>query len=157
MKEDITQSKENITEVKEEFPIIVEKLLNVDKELNEIDDYFNELPNLQSQVDEELSDILHYIEDNNLTPKQCGKMISLIKEKRIKRRRLLNDYEIKKVYTTHRNKIGLENQRPFLLTEIHKKVKELNQQYRYRRFGANIEDTQERKKVAEKEIKDLLK
>ena len=40
---------------------------------------------------------------------------------------------------------------------INKKAKELNQQYRYRRFGLDAEDTQERKTLAEEEIKNLLK
>lgn len=142
----------------EEFcsPIITQ-ILKAEELLENIDDYFNDLPNLQSEVDEELSDLYHYIENNDLTPKQCTKMVKLIQEKRLVRRNLCNDYEIKKTYNTHRNKLALENQRQFFLTEIHKTAKKLNQQYRYRRFGINMEDTQERKKLAEEEIKNLLK
>ena len=41
--------------------------------------------------------------------------------------------------------------------EIRKTTKKLNQQYRYRRFGLDTDDTQKRKELAEKEIKNLLK
>ena len=46
------------------------QILGITEQLKDLDDYFDELPNLQSQVDEELSDLLHYIESNDLTPKQ---------------------------------------------------------------------------------------
>ena len=80
-------------------------------------------------------------------------MIKLIKQKRLIRRGLCNDYEIKKTYNTHRNKLAIETQRPFFLMEIRKTTKKLNQQYRYRRFGLDTDDTQKRKELAEKEIK----
>ena len=86
------------------FSPIVSRILGAEEMLKDIDDYFNDLPNLQSQVDEELSDLLHYIENNNLSAKECAKMIKLIKQKRLIRRGLCNDYEIKKTYSTHRNK-----------------------------------------------------
>lgn len=153
--EETDEQGENSTE---EFcsPIITQ-ILNAEEILKNIDDYFNDLPNLQSEVDEELSDLYHYVENNELTPRQCTKMIKLIQQKRLIRRNLCNDYEIKKTYNTHRNKLSIESQRQFFLMEIHKTAKKLNQQYRYRRFGINAEDTQERKKLAEEEIKSLLK
>ena len=133
------------------------QILGVEQQLQELDDYLNKISDLQSEVDEEISDLLHYIENNDLTPKQCVKMIKLLKQKRLVRRGLCKDYEIKKVFNNNRNKLSIETQRPFFLTEIHKKAKELNSQYRYRRFGTEIEDTLERKEVAEKEIKNILK
>ena len=80
------------------------QILGIAEQLKDLDDYFDELPNLQSQVDEELSDLLHYIESNDLTPKQSVKMIKLLQQKRLVRRGLCNDYEIKRVYNTHRNR-----------------------------------------------------
>ena len=133
------------------------QILGINEQLADLDDYFNELPNLQSQIDEELSDLLHYIGNNDLTPKQSTKMIKLLKQKRMVRRGLCNDYEIKKVYNAHKGKLAIDTQRPFFLTEIRKTTKKLNQQYRYRRFGLDADDTQERKVLAEKEIKKLLK
>ena len=156
-KQELEQNGGETDETETSFSPIVSQILGVEKTLKGIDDYFNDLPNLQSQVDEELSDLLHYIENNNLSAKECAKMIKLIKQKRLIRRGLCNDYEIKKTYSTHRNKLAVETQRPFFLMEIRKTTKKLNQQYRYRRFGLDTDDTQKRKELAEKEIKNLLK
>lgn len=123
---------------------IITQILNVSDELKILDEYFEELPSLQSKIDEELSDLLHYIENNSLTPKQSTKMVKLLQEKRLIRRSLCNDYEIKKVYNSHKNKMTMDGQRQFFLNEIYKKAKELNRKYRNRR----LED---------EEIKGLLK
>lgn len=122
-------------EEESKYTPIVMQILGVNEQLQDLDDYFNSLPSLQSQVDEELSDLLHYIENNDLSPKECKGMIKLIKQKRLVRRGLCNDYEIKKVYNTHRGKLAVDTQRPFFLTEIHKKAKELNCKYRNRQLS----------------------
>ena len=155
--QELEQNEGGMEKTDTSFSPIVSQILGAEEMLKDIDDYFNDLPNLQSQVDEELSDLLHYIENNNLSAKECAKMIKLIKQKRLIRRGLCNDYEIKKTYNTHRNKLAIETQRPFFLMEIRKTASKLNQQYRYRRFGLEVDDTQERKVLAEKEIKKLLK
>ena len=155
--QELEQNGDGMEETNTSLSPIVSQILGVEEMLKDIDDYFNDLPNLQSQVDEELSDLLHYIENNNLSAKECVTMIKLIKQKRLIRRGLCNDYEIKKTYNTHRNKLAIETQRPFFLMEIRKTASKLNQQYRYRRFGLDVDDTQERKVLAEKEIKKLLK
>lgn len=141
-----TKTTETNDEVKiiTKYPPLVKKILKIQDELQEIDDYFNELPNLQSKVDEELSDLLHYIENNSLTPKQSAKMIKLIHKKRLERRSLLNDYEIKKVYNENRNKISIDSQRPFFISAISSRVKDLDNAYKNRRF-------------TEKEILNILK
>ena len=141
-----TKTMERNDEVKiiTKYPPLVKKILKIQDELQEIDDYFNELPNLQSKVDEELSDLLHYIENNSLTPKQSAKMIKLIHKKRLERRSLLNDYEIKKVYNENRNKISIDSQRPFFISAISSRVKDLGNAYKNRRF-------------TEKEILNILK
>ena len=145
-------------ETKDEvYSSVISQIESIKEQMDDLDKYFNDLPNKQSQVDEELSDLLHYIENNDLTPKQSLKMIKLIKEKRLIRRGLCNDNEIKRVYNNNRNKLAIDSQRPFFSSEINKKAKELNQQYRYRRFGLDAEDMQERKTLAEEEIKNLLK
>ena len=95
---------EEVVEKEIVYTPIVMQILGINEQLADLDDYFNELPNLQSQIDEELSDLLHYIENNDLTPKQSTKMIKLLKQKRMVRRGLCNDYEIKKVYNAHKGK-----------------------------------------------------
>lgn len=137
--------KEMIEEIKKEDNNNISKqIINITNLLNDLDEYLNEIPNLQSQIDEELSDLYHYIENNELSAKQSFKMIKLIREKRIIRRGLNNDYEMKKTYISNRNKLLIDSQRQFFLTEIHKKNKELSSKYKNRR-------------LTDEEIKNLIK
>lgn len=137
--------KEMIEEIKKEDNNNISKqIINITNLLNDLDEYLNEIPNLQSQIDEELSDLYHYIENNELNAKQSFKMIKLIREKRIIRRGLNNDYEMKKTYISNRNKLLIDSQRQFFLTEIHKKNKELSSKYKNRR-------------LTDEEIKNLIK
>lgn len=137
--------KEIIEEIKKEDNNNISKqIINITNLLNDLDEYLNEIPNLQSQIDEELSDLYHYIENNELSAKQSFKMIKLIREKRIIRRGLNNDYEMKKTYISNRNKLLIDSQRQFFLTEIHKKNKELSSKYKNRR-------------LTNEEIKNLIK
>ena len=129
---------------KEDNNNISKQIINITNLLNDLDEYLNEIPNLQSQIDEELSDLYHYIENNELSAKQSFKMIKLIREKRIIRRGLNNDYEMKKTYISNRNKLLIDSQRQFFLTEIHKKNKELSSKYKNRR-------------LTDEEIKNLIK
>ena len=71
--EEITEITENNEKPKEKevvYSDITLQILGIAEQLTILDDYFNELPNLQSKIDEELSDLLHYIENNQLTPNQ---------------------------------------------------------------------------------------
>ena len=110
------EKKEEVVEKDIVYTPIVMQILGINEQIEDLDDYFNELPNLQSQIDEELSDLLHYIENNDLTPKQSTKMVKLLKQKRMVRRGLCNDYEIKKVYNAHKGKLAIDTQRPFFLS-----------------------------------------
>ena len=73
--QELEQNGGEMEETGTSFSPIVSQILGVEEMLKDIDDYFNDLPNLQSQVDEELSDLLHYIENNDLSAKECTKMI----------------------------------------------------------------------------------
>lgn len=140
-------SKDNDNTTQEEemsCSYIVSQILNITQQIENLDDYFNNLSTMQSQIDEELSDLLHYIENNDLTPKQSAKIVKIIKEKRAIRRGLCNDYEIKKVYNAHKGKLTIDTQRQFFLNEIYKKAKELNSKYKNRQ-------------LSDDDIKELLK
>ena len=123
---------------------ILDKIVNICNELDTIEEYNNGLSDALSNVDSRLSDLYHYIENNELSAKQSFKMIKLIREKRIIRRGLNNDYEMKKTYISNRNKLLVDSQRQFFLTEIYKKNKELSSKYKNRR-------------LTDEEIKNLIK
>lgn len=114
---------------------ILSQIYNISKQMTDLDEYFDKLPTLQSKVDEEISDLLHYIENNQLNLKQSAKMIKLLQEKRLVRRGLSNDNIIKNTYNNHKNKLIINVQRPFFLNEINKKARELNSTYRNRQLS----------------------
>lgn len=117
-----------------DFTPIVNKIIEIQKNMQELDDYFDSLSELQSQKDEQLSDLLHYIENNELKPRQAIQLIKEIKKVRIERRNILNDIEIKRVYDANKNKITASSQRQFFLNAICKRAKELNCNYKNRRY-----------------------
>ena len=138
------EKEEEVVEKEITYTPIVMQILGINEQLADLDNYFNELPSLQSQIDEELSDLLHYIENNDLTPKQSTKMIKLLKQKRMVRRGLCNKKKKKKIYNAHKGKMATDAQRPFFLSEIHKKAKELNSTYKSRQ-------------LSDEQIKELIK
>ena len=80
-----TEDEQNFKEYKEEkeeidCTEIVKKIQEVCEKLCVIDNYFDSLNDEQSKVDEELSDLCHYIENNDLKPTQCTKIVKAIKD-----------------------------------------------------------------------------
>lgn len=111
---------------------IVEELDDCVKKLNEIDEYINTLVDELSNYDKRTTDLLHFIENNNLNAPQSCKIIKEIKKVRQERRKIKNDMEISKSYKDNINKlIGIDN-RSMLLTKIHKTEKQLESEYQNR-------------------------
>ena len=111
---------------------IVEELDDCVKKLNKIDEYINTLVDELSNYDKRTTDLLHFIENNNLNAPQSCKIIKEIKKVRQERRKIKNDMEISKAYKDNINKlIGIDN-RSMLLTKIHKTKKQLETEYQNR-------------------------
>lgn len=111
---------------------ILEKVQEANIILNSLEEYYDSIPEKQSKIDSQLSDIYHYIENNNLNATQSCKLIKQIKIKRQERRRILNDYEMLKVYKTNCNKLSNKDNREFLLCELNKTEKRLGSAYKNR-------------------------
>jgi len=58
--------------------------------------------------------------------------VRLLKEFRLIRRSLRNEYEIEKTYKENSSKMMGNNTRGLLMAEINKKVKQLDNEYKYR-------------------------
>ncbi len=114
---------------------ILEKVQEANSILNEIETYYDSIPSKQSKVDSELSDLLHYIENNNLNASQSCKIVKQMKKKRIERRGLLNDFEMLKTYRTNSSKLSNSANREFLLAELNKTAKKLNCEYKNRIYN----------------------
>ena len=108
---------------------IIEKIKNIEKYFNEIDEYFENISSYQSQNDEYISDLLHYMEVHDFTQASALKFINLLKEKRIRRRTLNNDYEIKRVFDSGRNRFAMYNSREIFMASLYKKERELSHPY----------------------------
>ena len=102
------------------------------KKLDEIDERINNQSSENQEIDYKISDILHYIENNELNDKECVKIVRLLKEFRLIRRSLRNEYEIEKTYKENSSKMMGNNTRGLLMAEINKKVKQLDNEYKYR-------------------------
>ena len=108
---------------------IIEKIKNIEKYFNEVDEYFDNISSYQSQNDEYISDLLHYMEVHDFTQASALKFINLLKEKRLRRRTLNNDYEIKRVFDSGRNRFAMYNSREMFMVSLYKKERELNHPY----------------------------
>lgn len=126
--EDIEEMETENEEEPKHFEII-EKIKNIEKYFNEVDEYFDNISSYQSQNDEYISDLLHYMEVHEFTQTSALKFINLLKEKRIRRRTLNNDYEIKRVFDSGRNRFAMYNSRAMFMASLYKKEKELNHPY----------------------------
>jgi hypothetical protein len=108
---------------------IIEKIKNIEKYFNEVDEYFDNISSYQSQNDEYISDLLHYMEVHDFTQASALKFVNLLKEKRLRRRTLNNDYEIKRTFDSGRNRFAMHNLREMFMASLYKKEKELNRPY----------------------------
>lgn len=111
---------------------LVEQITDINEGLNTLDTYMNSISDLQSQNDLFISDLLHFVEDYEFTPKKALKFVNILKEKRLERRKLNNEWEIKKVYDNGKQRFTYDSQRDIFLNSIYKKEKELKSPYRYR-------------------------
>ena len=111
---------------------VLEKLTQAISLLQEVEKYKEQLPTLQQEVDYRLSDLLHEIENNSLNAPQSCKIVKEIKKQRIIRRKILNDFELLRVYSNNINKLNNSGSRELLLAEINKTNKRLNQPYKNR-------------------------
>lgn len=111
---------------------IVSELDAAIQKLNEVDDYADTLVDSLSDYDKRTTDLLHYIENNNLSAPQSCKMIKEIQKIRQERRKIKNDMEISKVYKDNINKLVNKDMRNMLMSKLHKTEKQMESEYQNR-------------------------
>lgn len=114
---------------------MVQKIAKINEELNEIDEYFDNLNGSLSEVELYISDLLHYVENNNFTPQQAVKFLNLLKKKRLERRKIKQDIVIKSNFDNIRNKFSFYDQRKIAMTQFFRKEKELMSEYNPRKIS----------------------
>ena len=99
----------------------------------------------QSNVDSRLSDLYHYIENNNLNAAECCRIIKEIKKVREERRDINTAWEILRIFNANTGKLQNSGNRSILFAEIKREQKRLNN------------STYKNRVYKEEEIKDILK
>ena len=112
--------------------IVCEKIFNAISMLDEIDEMINTQSNEIQKVDWELSDWLHYVENNDIKEENSFKILAKIKELREIRRSLSNESAIEAAYKNNSSKMMGNNTRQFLVSEIHKTLNQLDNDYKNR-------------------------
>ena len=111
---------------------IYEKIQESMQLLDEIDNMIDSQSNELQEIDYKISDILHYLENNEVNDKECIKIVQLLQEFRKIRRSLHKEYEIEKTYKENSGKVMGNNTRQMLIAEINKTIKQLDSEYKYR-------------------------
>lgn len=111
---------------------VIEKINECVKILDEVDEYFKSIPEKQSENDMAISDIYHYIENNQISTKGSYRLIKELKEHLSIRRILKEDQEILRTFVNHKSKLNLPENRQLLLGEVNKTKNRLNLPYNYR-------------------------
>lgn len=100
--------------------------------LDELDNLIESNGSRQSEVDSELSDLLHLIENNELSETASVKIVRRIHDLRKVRRSLRNEYELILKYNEVKGRLTSKENRKFIVAEIRKRMKSLNNEYQNR-------------------------
>ena len=114
---------------------IVERIKEAIEKLDEIDKLINSQSQELQNVDYKLSDLLHLIENNELSDEASINVVKEIHKLRIIRRSLQNEHEIESTYLNHKSKLTGNDTRQFLANEIFKTVKQLGKNYKNRVYS----------------------
>jgi hypothetical protein len=109
---------------------VLDKIKQVVELLDELDDYLDLLPGLQSESDQRISDIYHYIETNSLNYKNSYRLTKELKEVLLKRRDYKNDFAILKKFNDEKGRLNLKANRQILISDLYKAQKNLVYHYR---------------------------
>ena len=113
---------------------VIKTLQEITNTLNELDTYYDGLANELSVIDLKIQDLLHYIENNNISILWSYKYIVELKKLRMERRRIKRDMFILSKYNEHKNKIISSGNRQFLMSEVYKAEKQLDTPYKNRQY-----------------------
>ena len=111
---------------------IVEEITNAIKILDEVELYTESLCEALSNQDQKTSDLLHYIENNNINAAQSCHLIKEIKKVRMERRKIKNDMEIARAFKDNVGKLINTENRKMILSKLHKTSKQLESEYKNR-------------------------
>lgn len=121
--------------------IFLTKLQSVISTLDEIDEMAKENPDLQKMIDYEISDYHHLLQNEDLSDEQMVEIAKKLKEARLKRATVYNTFELVKTYYGNNKVLIYSHNRYKLNDAIKEKLKNLNQEYKYRILDGKTVDT----------------
>lgn len=113
---------------------VVKKITEAIDILNEVDVYSDSLNDRLNTLNSKQQDILHYIENNRINVLCCYNLVKTIKDIRMERRQVKKDIEMMSKFESVKNRIISKDNRPFILSELHKKEKQLDTVYKNRQY-----------------------
>lgn len=113
---------------------VIKEITEIVDKLDKLEDYCSQLQDNLSIENQKTQDLLHYIENNKITPFESWRLVKKIKQIRIDRRKIKNDIEISSTFHNNKNKLISKEHRKFLLVELHKKDKQLKTEYKNRYY-----------------------
>ena len=113
---------------------VIEEITEIVDRLNKIDEYNSTLIDNLSSLDCKQQDLLHYIENNKINVLWCYRMLKEMKQIRMNRRKVKNDIELLSKFNDQKTKIISKENRQFILTELNKKNKQLQTNYKNRQY-----------------------
>lgn len=100
--------------------------------LDEVDDIITNNPEMQQNVDWEISDYLHFIQNNNLSEKAKLEINDRLKTCRIKRNDYNSIFTLGKIFSENRGKLAFKETRKQLNQLISNTLNTLHKDYNYR-------------------------
>lgn len=111
---------------------ILTKIKETVEKLDEIDDYFDKIPELQSNIDSLISDYRHLVRDNVLSESASIVLIKKLHEAELLRKQINEHKDLANVYEKGKGKLVTKDNRQFLLSDLYKKNKEWQYEYKFR-------------------------
>lgn len=100
--------------------------------LNEVDDIIANNPDMQKNIDWEISDYLHLIENETLSERAKLEIDDRLKQCRLVRRQINHIQAIGKVFSDNRGKLTFKNSRDILYSMIQNTISKMDTEYNYR-------------------------
>lgn len=111
---------------------ILTKIKETVEKLDEIDDYFDKIPELQSNIDSLISDYRHLVRDNVLSESASIVLIKKLHEAELLRKQINEHKDLANVYEKGKGKLITKDNRQLLLSDLYKKNKEWQYEYKFR-------------------------
>lgn len=133
---------------------LLNKLIDSIGNLSKVEDGIYTYVNKLDEVNNAIFDIMHYIENHELTRNGKERIMDTLQELRIQRRDIKQMWELYNMYGNNRNKLCQRDHREFMICSLKEKDKDLDSQYRYRYYTEDQLDELNKEKKRARQAKE---